>query len=87
MNKKDKVKELFDANRLDDALTELGAMEGDEAWVAFMAGRIAWRRGDKAGAISSYERAVAINPASEAAVALEQARSIMNFYNKDLLNP
>lgn len=87
MNKKDKVKEYFEENRLDEAVALLSSMGESDAWVLFMLGRIAWKRGDKAGAISLYEQAVDVDPASEAAVALEQARNIMNFFNKDLLNP
>lgn len=87
MNKKDKVKEYFEANRLDEAVALLSSMDESDAWVLFMRGRIAWKRGDKAGAISLYEQAVDVDPASEAAVALEQARNIMNFFNKDLFNP
>ncbi len=81
------IKELFDANRLDEAVAILDAAEGRHAWALYMLGRIAWKRGDKGAAITFYERAVDIDVASEAAVALEQARSVMSFFNKDLLNP
>lgn len=53
----------------------------------YLAGRRAWKDGDKAGAITHYENAVALDPDSDAAVALEQAREIMNFFNTDLYNP
>lgn len=74
---KDSIKRLIDANRLDEA----------EAGVLYLLGRIAWKRGRKGEAISLYERAVALDADSEAAVALQQAREIMDFFNKDLLNP
>lgn len=83
---KQHIEQLFAANRLDEADAIL-ASAGDEAWALYMRGRIAWKRGDKATAISFYERAAALDPASDAAVALEQAREIMTFYNKDLYNP
>ncbi|MDE6156522.1 MAG: hypothetical protein K2F78_00065 [Muribaculaceae bacterium] len=41
MNKKDKVKEYFEANRLDEAVALLSSMDESDAWVLFMRGRIA----------------------------------------------
>ena len=82
---KEAIKKLYDANLLDEAEAAIGI--SDDAWAMYMRGRIAWRRGRRGDAISLYEKALALDPGSEAAVALEQARSVMNFYNKDLLNP
>ncbi|MDE5661765.1 MAG: tetratricopeptide repeat protein [Muribaculaceae bacterium] len=85
---KELILKLFDTNGLDraEALLTPEAAQGD-AWALYMLGRISWKRGDKAGAITLFTQAVAIDPASEAAVALEQARTIMDFFNKDLYNP
>lgn len=83
---RDKIKILFDANRLAEATQLLNACP-DDAWVQYMLGRIAWKEGRRADAIEYYERAAASDPESEAAVALEQAQEIMNFFNKDLYNP
>ncbi|MDE5682578.1 MAG: tetratricopeptide repeat protein [Muribaculaceae bacterium] len=52
-----------------------------------MKGRIAWKRGLKSQAMSFYAEAAGLEPDSEAATALEQARQVMDFYNKDLYNP
>ena len=52
-----------------------------------MKGRIAWKRGQKSRAMSFYAEAAGLEPESEAATALEQARRVMDFYNKDLYNP
>ena len=52
-----------------------------------MLGRIAWKRGQRSRAITFYEESAALNPDGYAATALEQARAIMAFYNKDLYNP
>lgn len=82
---KEAIKKLYDANLLEEAEAAIGI--ADDAWAMYMRGRIAWRRGRRGDAISLYEKALALDPGSEAAVALEQARSVMNFYNKDLLNP
>ena len=86
MMDKQHIEQLFNTNRLDEAESLLSPAS-DDAWTLYMLGRIAWKRGDKSAAISLYERAEAIDPASEAAVALEQARDVMSFYNKDLYNP
>lgn len=41
-----------------------------------------------AAAMADYERATALDgPDSAAATALAMARDVMDFYNKDLLNP
>lgn len=85
---KEKILELFEANRLSEAAAMLDESSAlGESWSFYMLGRIAWKEGRKADAISLYEHATALDPHSEAAVALEQAREIMNFYNKDLYNP
>lgn len=83
---KEKIKSLFDINRL-DAATALLKASADDAWAQYMLGRIAWKQGRRADAIEWYERAAASDAESEAAVALEQARDVMDFFNKDLYNP
>ena len=50
-------------------------------------GRLYWKKGDKAKAITHYGHSAEFDPQGPGAIALEQARSIMNFYNPDLLNP
>ena len=59
----------------------------ERATAYYLRGRAAWKEGYHADAITCYESAVALDPHSDAAVALEQAREIMSFYNKDLYNP
>ena len=59
------------------ALAELYRLRGD-----------AHRRlGRIPAAITDYEHALALNPASPAVAALEVCNDILNFYNPDLLNP
>jgi len=82
---KDKIQSLYDANRLDEALSLLGA--ADDAWSLYMKGRVAWKQGRRSEAISLYGRAAAADPTGPAKVALDQARQIMDFYNKDMYNP
>ena len=63
------------------------AETSDRPWALYMKGRIAWKQGQKSRAISFYSEAAGLDPNSEAATALEQARAVMDFYNKDLYNP
>ena len=80
------VLELYAANRLDEALTKLAELPVDDDTL-YMKGKILWKQGRRTEAITAYNEAVALNPDSTAAIALTQARQIMNFYNKDLYNP
>lgn len=82
---KDLVQSLFESNRLDEAMALLGS--ADDAYALYMKGRIAWKQGHHSDAIGLYGRASALDPTGPATVALEQARQIMDFYNKDLYNP
>ena len=84
------IKLLIKKNKLPEALVALDDILGgkpDEAEAYFERGKVYWRMGNRAAAISDYCRAVAIDPHSPAAIALEQARSIEDFFNPDLLNP
>ena len=46
-----------------------------------------WALNNRQEAINDYLAAVSINPESKAKTALEYSKKIMDFYNKDLLNP
>ena len=46
-----------------------------------------WAMGHRALAINDYLAAIRINPESRAKMALQAANSILDYYNKDLLNP
>lgn len=83
------VDELISAGRFDDALVLLDKTIEDapSADLFYQRGRLLWKLGRKTEAMSDYGRAVEIEPESPAAAALELAREVMNFYNKDLYNP
>lgn len=84
---KEEIKRLISAGRLSDADEALAAMPSD-AEALYLRGRIAWKQGRKADAITFYEHALDMDPECEPAeVALEQAREVMDFFNTDLLNP
>lgn len=82
---KEQINQLYDSNRLDEAEALLGSRE--DAWSLYMLGRIEWKRGNRGAAISLYVRSSALEPSGPASTALEQAREIMDFFNKDLYNP
>ena len=69
-----------------EALTALIEQE-PTADLYFRRGRAWWARGEKGRAITDYEHAIALDPESPAAVALEMARGVMDFYHTDLYNP
>lgn len=61
-----------------------GCATADAYW---RRGRLLWKLGRRGEAMSDYAEAAALDPGSPAVQALEQSRSIMQFYNKDLYNP
>ncbi len=57
----------------------------DEAYL--LRGMKHWSANHRAAAINDYLEAIRINPNSRARQALDAANDILNYYNKDLLNP
>ena len=85
-----KIEELINENRLNDALLLLNneitqSQNNDKLY--FTRGKLHWRLGNKSQAISDYEHAVDINPDSPARIALDNARDVIAFFNPDLYNP
>lgn len=82
---------LIDSGLVEEAvaaltsLIEAGADRPDELY--FRRGKLFWRLGRRGEATSDYMKAVAYNPSSPAALALENARDIEAFFNPDLYNP
>lgn len=90
MDNKQILRQLCSDGRFEEALAEVERMiesapTDDELW--YEAGRLNWRLGRRAAAITAYNHAAALNPASPAVEALSLVNSIMDFYNPDLLNP
>ena len=87
---KDRIKALLAENKADEAIGVLeqyrgegGAMD-DELF--YLLGN-AWRKvGNWQMAMNGYLEAVHLNPESPAAHALEIAKEILDFYNKDMYN-
>lgn len=87
---KEKLQRLIDEGLLDEVLTELNQIlsadsNNDEAYL--MRGKVHWKLGEKAQAITDYEHAADINPQSSAVQFLAHAKEVMDFFNPDLLNP
>ena len=85
-----KIEELINENRLNDALLLLNneitqCQNNDKLY--FTRGKLHWRLGNKPQAITDYEHAVDINPDSPARIALDNARDVIAFFNPDLYNP
>lgn len=51
------------------------------------AGKEAWRKQDWQKAVNCYEAAIAINPWSMAVELKRMAADVLDFYNRDMLNP
>ena len=81
MDKNEDIKAQI--KRLDNALC------GDpgNADLYFERGKLLWKIGNRGGAITDFNMAVGLDPASGAQAYLEMANSIMDFYNTDLYNP
>ena len=90
MQKTENIESLIANGDYDEARKRLDSLlasapENAQAW--YVAGKLAWRLGNRSEAMTCYSRAVAIDPDSPAAYALQQAREIADFVNPDLLNP
>ncbi len=84
------IQEFIASGQLSQALAALNqalSCEQESEVLYLMRGKVHWKLGQKAAAISDYEHAVDLNPSSPAAQLLEHARGIMDYYNPDLLNP
>lgn len=73
----DILDELFDKSENPTEQSEILAEKG----------KIFWRLNRRGEAISAYEAGAKLDPAGPCATLLEMSGSIMEFFNKDLLNP
>ncbi|MCM1519609.1 MAG: tetratricopeptide repeat protein [Lachnoclostridium sp.] len=90
MKENQKIDELIAAGQLEEAVELLGKAieaDGSDDELYLKRGKVYWRLGRRAEATTDYATAAELNPASPAVRALENARDIEAFYNKDLYNP
>ena len=88
--KYENIKVLLDGNEVEkviEILTDVINYNPVDAEAFFLRGKAYWRMGLRSKAISDYASAEALDHSSPAALALEQAREIEDFFNPDLLNP
>ncbi|MDE6283224.1 MAG: hypothetical protein K2L97_04455 [Muribaculaceae bacterium] len=70
-----------------DGLISRSDSDKEKALILAEKGKLLWKSGDRAGAISAYEQGGALDPGGAAALLLDHSRGIMDFFNPDLLNP
>ena len=85
-----KVRTLLEEHRPDEAIAALEQFRADggkmDDTLFYLLGN-AWRnKGNWQMAMNAYLEAVALNPESPAAQALDIANEILAFYNKDMYN-
>ena len=83
------IKQLITDGRTDEAIRLLDDyieknVSSDEAY--YLRGNAYRKQGDIRQALNNYLMAMDLNPDSPAHIAHDQLISIMNFYNKDMLN-
>lgn len=74
----------------EEAVTELTdylAAHPDDDRALTLRGMRFWSMNERSRAINDYLAALRINPDSPARLALKAANEILDYYNKDLLNP
>lgn len=84
---KQAIKSGSPADAIIEELTAIIAAHPDCDEAYLQRGLLYWRAGQRAKAINDYNKAVSINPDSEARLALKATYEILDFYNKDLYNP
>lgn len=75
------------AEKAIECLNEYLAQKPEDEEAFTLRGLKHWSLNHRKEAINDYLRALRINPESEAKMALQYANSILDYYNKDLLNP
>lgn len=87
------IKRIITENQPADAITELDSImtsisDPRERSIALAEkGKLLWRLDRRGEAISAYEEGAKLDPAGPCSTLLEMSGDIMNFFNKDLLNP
>lgn len=81
----EKIQPLIDALKLE----EHHDSRGEALLAAVMAekGKLLWKTGDRAGAISAYEESAQADPGGPGALLLQHTREIMDFFDPNQLNP
>lgn len=85
----EQIKSLIADNRLDEAekiIKSLLETRKDDLFY-YLLGNIQRKRGNWQEALNNYYQAMEINPESPASIAAESLNNILNYRNKELMNP
>ncbi|MDD4636276.1 MAG: hypothetical protein PHI48_00315 [Bacteroidales bacterium] len=85
----DEIRALIQMNKLEEAEKELKLLSQNEPSEAvfLLSGYLCRKRGDWQHALNNYYEALELNPEGEAKMAIEHIQNILDFSNKDLINP
>lgn len=81
------MENLQKKNATDGAGGGVSAQDRERAQAHYEAGKRLWAEGRQGAAMTEYNRAVALDPDSPAATALEMADSVMDFFDRSRYNP
>jgi len=91
VTQKEEIRVLIDQNKLDEAIARIDQLlkEGEQsADLHFLYGQIFQKRGEWGRAINQFQRVIELDPQFPGVQnQIEMARSILGFYNPDLMNP
>ena len=90
MTQIESIRQMIDCNRTEEAIALLDSLiadNGDDDSLYYLRGNAHRKHNNWKNAMSDYCKAMEINPESPATAAYKAAVEILDFYNKDLLNP
>lgn len=74
-------------SHLDEELARMGREDPEREALLIARGGLYWRLQDWARCLNDYQEAICLNPESEACHLRQMCMQIIEFYNKDMLNP
>ncbi len=90
MDELQQIKNLLCCNTFDEAMklaNKVLEKDPDNAQALFLRGKIHWRTGNRKAATDDYLKSARLEPGGPAERALEQARDIESFFDRQLYNP
>ena len=85
------IEQWIELNRLEDAeigISQIRMTSGESAQLRFLQGKLEMKTEKWGDAINSFQQALELEPGMQAArTNIEMAKSILNFFNADMLNP
>lgn len=85
------IEQWIELNRLKNAeiaINRIRMTEGESAQLLFLQGKLEMKTEKWGEAINSFQKVLELEPGMQAAWSnIEMAKSILNFFNADMLNP